>query len=151
MSYTRLLFHIVFRTKHSIPAINMEHENELYRYIWGYIKNKDCILYRIGGMPDHIHMLIQIRATILLSDFMRDLKTATSKYLQEPCREAFPMFSGWGKSYCAISCSPMEKDSVVDYIKGQKVHHKKTSFQEELLKIFSENNIDDNVENFLKE
>ena len=71
MSYTRLLYHIVFRTKHSVPAIEIAHEGELYSYIWGFIKNKDSILYRIGGMPDHIHLLIELSVKLALADFMR--------------------------------------------------------------------------------
>lgn len=80
MSYTHLLYHIVFRPKNNAPVIKIEHEEHLYRYIWGFIKQKDCVLYRIGGMPDHIHMFVQLPPTYAVSDFMRDIKTATNIY-----------------------------------------------------------------------
>ena len=74
MSYTCLLYHIVFRTKYSIPAIPFDHAEKLYAYIWGIVKNKKSILYRIGGMPDHIHMLVAIPPKMAVSRFMGILK-----------------------------------------------------------------------------
>ena len=78
MSYTCLLYHIVFRTKYSIPAIPFDHAEKLYAYIWGIVKNKKSILYRIGGMPDHIHMLVSIPPKISVADFMGYLKGKSS-------------------------------------------------------------------------
>ena len=57
MSYTHLVYHIVFRTHRSILAIDEQHERELYAYIHGYIMRHKAKLYRIGGMPDHIQLL----------------------------------------------------------------------------------------------
>ena len=148
MSYTQLIYHIVFRTKSSVPSLVVEHEQDLYRYIWGFIKNKGCILFRIGGMPDHIHLLVQLPPTLAVSDFMRDLKTATHHYMAVH-KELFPAFCGWGKSYCALSCSSKEKDRVVNYIKNQKSHHQKKTFQEEVLELLRENGMDTTY--FLKE
>ena len=60
MSYTRFLYHIVFRTKCSMNVISESHEKDLYAYIYGFIKNKGAVLYRISGMPNHIHLLVDI-------------------------------------------------------------------------------------------
>ena len=131
MSYTRLLYHLIFRPQNSIPAITVEYENDLYRYIWGIVKEKGGVLYRIGGMPNHIHLLLQLPPTVTLSAFMHDMKIATHKYLCAQ-KEKFPLFTGWGKSYCALSCSLSGKDRVIDYIKNQKIHHQRINFQDEL-------------------
>lgn len=140
MSYTHLLYHIVIRPRNGTPAIAIEHEESLYRYIWGIIKRKKCVLYRIGGMPDHIHMLVEIAPTISISDFMRDIKTASHKYLQDNI-DKFPLFCGWGKSYCAITCSKTVKENVIKYIKGQKLHHRRISFVDEIARIFESNKL----------
>ena len=150
MSYLQLLYHIVFRPKESKPVIPVEHEEKLYRYIWGFVKESGGVLYRIGGMPDHVHIFVQIPPTITVSDFMRDLKTSSSKFLKDHI-EDFPRFQGWGKSYCAITHSALEKEKVVNYIKGQKEHHKKVSFQEELLGFLKEYGIEVDMCYFLKE
>ena len=81
MSYTRLLYHIVFRPRSSRPVITIAYEEMLYRYLWGFVKNKGGVLYRIGGMPDHVHMLVQIPPTLALSDFMHDLKLSVNKFM----------------------------------------------------------------------
>ncbi len=149
MSYTKLLYHIIFRTKRSEQTINEMHEKELYAYIMGFIKNKKSHLYRIGGMPDHIHLLVDIHPSIALSDFMRELKVATSKWLK--MNENFPYFTGWGESFAAFSYNEKEKDMISNYIKKQKEHHNKVTFEEELRTILKENNIEINEQYFLKQ
>lgn len=81
---------------------------------------------------------------------MRDLKTASNKFMKEHSAE-FPRFQGWGKSYCAITHSNAEKDMIVNYIKGQKEHHKKISFHDELLKILGDSGLSVDMEHYLKE
>ena len=129
MSFTKLIYHIIFRTKCSVPAISEKYETELYAYILGYIRNKGYFLYRIGGMPDHIHMLVSMPPAISLSEFVRDIKACTSKMLRN--NPKFPMFQGWNSGYAAFTYSPNEKDMIVHYIKNQKAHHKSRTFVDE--------------------
>ncbi len=150
MSYTKVLYHIVFRTKHSLPAISEEHEQALYAYIWGFLKHRSCFLYRIGGMPDHLHILVQVPVTEYLPDLIRDMKTATNRFISDN-RDKFPMFGGWGKSYCALSVSFGERLHIINYIKGQKEHHRKVSLIDELTRIFHEHDIEYNASHLLKE
>ena len=144
------MYHIVFRPKRSVPAIAIEYEADLYRYIWGFIKNKGCVLHRIGGMPDHIHLLVQLPPTLAVSDFMRDLKTSAHYYMREQ-KDKFPLFEGWGKSYCALSCSYKNKDKVISYIKNQKVHHQQTNAHDELLNLLKDSGVEVDMRYFLKE
>mgnify|MGYP000010140182 FL=1 len=150
MSYRQLFYHIVIRPKNSEPVIVQDYEEALYRYIWGFIKDKGAVLYRIGGMPDHIHMFVSLPATLSVADFMRDLKTASNKFLQEE-KEKFPHFKGWAKSYCALTYSINEKDKIVNYIKSQKEHHKKVSFRDEYLALLQANGIQIDFNYFLKD
>ncbi len=150
MSYTNLLYHIVFRTYDSVNAISVENENLLYRYMWGVVKKKGGVLYRIGGMPDHIHLCVGLPASLAIADFMRELKTSSNKYIKSK-RELFPKFSGWGKSYCALTCSYTSKETVVEYIKNQKRHHLSCAFQDELRELLAENGVDYNDDYFMKE
>ena len=148
MAYTNLLYHIVFRLKNSAQVIVVDKEEMLYRYIWGFVENKKGVLYRIGGMPDHIHLLVQLPATIAVADFVRDLKTATNVYLKEN-KDSFPKFDGWAKYYCALSYSTREKDMVVNYIKSQKEHHKRVSFREEFLVLLKESGVEVDMKYFM--
>ena len=136
MSYTRLFYHIVFRTKFNIPAIVIEHEKVLYQYIWGLMKQKECILYRIGGMPDHLHLFMELSVKLALSAFIRELKTSTGKWLKN--NTLFPSFQGWGRRYAAFTYGPQEKDAVIHYIANQKSHHCQVSLEEELRTLLAE-------------
>lgn len=140
MSYTQLLYHIVFRTKYSAQAISIEHEQLLYNYIWGLCMQRNVVLSRIGGMPDHIHMLVQLPATMSVSDFVRDIKALSSKFLRDNL-DKFPLFLGWGKSFCALSITNSDKDRVYNYIKNQKEHHLGTSLNDEIVTLLNDANI----------
>jgi len=140
MAYTSLWYHIVIRPKYSKNVITEEYETELYKYIWGFAKAKDCRLYRINGMADHIHMLVEINPSLSISDFVRMLKISTSNFLKKN-NEKFPYFEGWGKSYCALSYNRKDKEMVLSYIKGQKEHHTKLGFRDELKALLVENGI----------
>ena len=137
MSYTHLVYHIVWRTYRSLPTINQEHERELYAYIMGYVTNHNAKLFRIGGMPDHIHMLLSIPPTIAVSEFMRGLKFATNSWMKNNTK--FPLFSGWGEGYAAFSYSKEQIPVVKHYIMNQKEHHKVTTFAEEYRKFILDN------------
>jgi len=150
MSYVKLIYHLVFRTKDSRPAIVEAHEDELYKYIWGICKRKGCFLHRIGGMPDHIHMLLEIPPTLAVADFMRDMKTSSHQFLKGN-KETFPLFNGWGKSYCALSYSQQDKDMIKEYIIKQKEHHHKVPFTDEIRRLLDECGVVYDKGNFLKE
>lgn len=67
---------IVFSTKYRKPGLSIEHEDELYKYIWGIVKNKSCKLCRINGMPDHIHLFTDLYPFVSLSSFVKDIKVS---------------------------------------------------------------------------
>lgn len=140
MSYVQSLHHIIIRTKYSENVLTTEYSEELYRYIWGYIKNKKSFLYRMNGMPDHIHILVGIHATVALSDFVKELKTSTNSWLKGN-KDKFPNFKSWGTKYAAFTFRYQEKETVIDYIKNQREHHKRETFQDEYRRLIEENGI----------
>jgi REP element-mobilizing transposase RayT len=142
MSYTQLLYHIVFRTKYGKNTIPEQHKTELYGYILGIVNNKKSKLYRIGGIQNHIHLLVDIHTTIAVSDFMKELKEYSSKWLKS--NPNFPYFEGWAVSFAAFTTNFDNKQPIIDYIKNQKEHHKTVSFEEEYRKLLSDNGLDVN-------
>lgn len=149
MSYTRLLYHIVFRTKYGIFTIPEQYEKELYAYIMGIISNKKSKLYRIGGIGNHIHLLVDIHPTFAVSDFMKELKEYSSKWLKT--NPNFPEFDGWAISFAAFTYNLNDKQTIIDYIKNQKEHHKTVSFEEEYRNFLVENGIEIDERYFLKD
>lgn len=141
MSYTKLLYHIIFRTKQSIPSIAEQYEKELYHYIWKFTQEHNCILYRVNGMPDHVHLLVEIHQSLAVSEFVRKLKLKTHRFLKSN-PEQFPDFTEWSVGYCALSYSERDKDKIVHYIKNQKEHHRSQNFIDEIKNLFWEAEIE---------
>ncbi|MBR4153933.1 MAG: transposase [Paludibacteraceae bacterium] len=137
MSYTQTFYHIVLRTHRSIPAIVEEHERELYSYMLGFVNNVGGCLYRIGGMPDHVHLFVSLPATLAMSKFVQEIKVSTSKWLN--ANPHFPLFDGWSKEYAGFSYSLRDKDMIVGYIAKQKEHHRSKTFAEEYRQFLVEN------------
>ena len=149
MSYIQSFYHIVFRTYCSEPTITIEHDRELYAVIMEQTNNLHGKIYRIGGMPDHVHIFVSLPATISLAKYVQDVKTFTSKWLK--ANPLFPYFRGWGHEYAALSYSIHDKEKIVNYIKGQKEHHKRVSFAEECRALLAECGIAIREEYFLKD
>lgn len=139
MAFRQILYHVVFRTKFNVKAINVAHEHELYSYIWGTVKNQSGHLYRINGTEDHLHLLTDLHPSICLADFVKTIKVASSKWMKLSGK--FPAFEGWASQYCAITCSIKERDVIIEYIKNQKSHHKTEAFKDEMDRILMENGI----------
>ena len=139
-AYRQILYHIIFRTKSSEKTIELAHSANLYQYIWGIINNKKCTLFRINGMEDHIHILSDLHPSVALADYIRDIKVSSSKWTKES--GLFPNFKGWGIKYCAFTYAYRDRDTIINYIKNQREHHKKESFQDEIKRLFKEHGID---------
>ena len=149
MSYTQTFYHIILRTHRSIPAIAEEHERELYSYMLGFINNVGGRLYRVGGMPDHVHLFVSLPATLAMSKFVQEIKVSTSKWLK--ANPHFPLFDGWSKEYAGFSYSLRDKDMIVGYIAKQKEHHRSKTFPKEYHEFLTENGVEIKEEFFLKD
>jgi REP element-mobilizing transposase RayT len=129
MSYISSHYHIIFRTYRSELSITEEYERELYMYMFGIAQSLQCKIYRIGGMPDHIHIFASLPGSISLSTFVQKIKANSSRWLRS--NPHFPNFHGWEHEYAGISYNYKDKDMIIGYIKRQKEHHRKVPFAEE--------------------
>ena len=139
-SYTQTLYHITFSTKYREPLLLPEKRDLLFSYIWGIIKNKKCHLYRINGVNDHLHILSNLHSTVCLADFIKVIKSSSTKWIKE--NDIFPGFQNWQDGYGAFTHSIDAKDSIIEYIKNQEEHHKRVSFEEEFKHLLQQAEID---------
>jgi REP-associated tyrosine transposase len=147
MSYRQIYYQIVFGTKHRLPTIPDSHCRELYQYISGIIKNNNCKPIGINGVQDHIHIFSDLHPTVALSDYVKDIKVASSLWLK--ANGNFPKFEAWQEGYGAFTYSIREKEMIINYIKNQKEHHKKQTFYDEFKSLLIENEIDFDEKYFL--
>lgn len=132
-SYRQHLYHIVFRTKDSLPTIRQNNAHELYSYITGITRQKNSHLYRINGIENHLHILTDMNPSIAPIDFVKDIKVSSSIWMKKS--NLFPAFNGWAVGYGSFTCSYMDINRLIEYIKNQHEHHQKNSFEQEYRKL----------------
>lgn len=130
-TYTQLYVHVVFSVKGRSGQISPHWKEELYKYISGIIKYKKQKLMVISGMRDHIHLLIGYNPACTLSDLVRDIKSGSSKWINEK-RMAMGRFE-WQSGYGAFTIGQSQVDRVINYIQNQEQHHGKKTFKEEYI------------------
>ena len=86
-TYCSLHYHAVFSTKDRYPPINKDWRNNLHAYIGGIVKNIGGLPVAIGGIEDHVHVLMGLRATHRLDYVMRDLKSGSSEWVHQTARQ----------------------------------------------------------------
>jgi putative transposase len=91
-------------------------------------------------VEDHIHILTHIHPTISVAGLVKDIKLATSQMIKN--EKLFKGFNGWQKGYGAFTYSFSAKDTLIEYIKNQEIHHRKKTFVEELIEILNENGVE---------
>jgi hypothetical protein len=110
----------------------------MHEYLGGCIRAEGGISEEIGGVADHVHLLISLRPTHCLSDFMREVKQGSSEWVHTTFkRSAF----AWQEGYGAFSVSASHVERVRTYIRGQEKHHRKTSYQDEYRKLLERHGI----------
>jgi putative transposase len=135
-TYTQLIYHIVFSTKHREPTLIKDHRLRLFAYIHHLLTNKKCHLYRINGVEDHLHILTHIPPTIAIASLIKNIKLASDHLIKE--EEIFPDFQGWQDGYGAFSESIKAKERLMNYIKNQEEHHRTVSFVGEYKALLNE-------------
>lgn len=137
---TRQLLHIVFSTKHRKASILATIEEEMHKYLCGIARNRQSPVIAIGGMPDHVHLLVSLSKNLSLAAFMQELKGDSSKWIKTRGQE-FATFA-WQDGYGAFSISETHVAPLVKYIADQREHHRQISFQDELRGILTKNGVE---------
>jgi REP element-mobilizing transposase RayT len=139
-TYSQLYFQIVFTVKGRENLIPKKHKEELHKFITGVIQKRDVKLFAINSMPDHIHIFIGSKPSTLLSDLVRDIKAASSKFINDK-NWIMGRFS-WQEGYGAFTYSHSQIDSVINYINNQEEHHQTKSFKQEYISFLEKFNIE---------
>ncbi|MHA7111314.1 IS200/IS605 family transposase [Sunxiuqinia elliptica] len=139
-TYTQILYQLVFSTKNREKTLLEHNREKLFRFIWGLLKNKNCKLYQINGIEDHIHIAMHLHPTIPLSSLVKDIKVASSLWIKQ--NRIFPNFTAWQEGYGAFTYSIKQKEVLINYIKNQQEHHRVKPFREEFIELLTKHGID---------
>ena len=113
--------HFVWATWDRQPLITEDIERGLWRYIGAVCGDDHCEVLAIGGMPDHVHLLVLLSNTTTMADLMRHVKGGSSRFV--PKRLLPGSWFAWQGSYGAFSVSRANVPNVIAYIQNQKRHH----------------------------
>lgn len=139
-SLVKNYLHIVFSTKYRQNLILPPVEDELHHYLGGTCKKLECPPLIVGGYTDHIHILCMLSKKIALMKLIEEIKSSSSKWVKTKAPEYANFY--WQDGYGAFSVNPGQVERVIHYIKNQKEHHRKKTFQDEYRKILKEYNIE---------
>lgn len=139
-TYTQIFYHIVFAVKNREALIVPAIKEDLYKYISGIISNQNQKLFIINGMPDHVHILVNCKPDMHLSNLVKEIKEHSSKFINEKGILKGKFY--WQIGFGAFTVSKKELPSVINYIKNQEEHHGKRTFREEYVEFLKENEID---------
>jgi len=138
-TYLSLHYHLVFSTKNREAIIEPEWRARLHDYLGGTIRGLGGFPEGVGGVADHVHLLVGLKATHGLADVMRELKKTSSTWVHEEIGlRAF----AWQEGYAAFTVSATARDGVRHYIANQEEHHRAKSFREELIEMLEKAGIE---------
>ena len=111
------------------------------KYIGGIVKGLGAVLIEVGGTNDHVHLLCSLPKTMALADFMRTVKTESSRWIKCLNQHYYGAFA-WQEGYAAYSVSTSVLPKVIQYIRHQQEHHKVRTFMDEYKAFLKANGID---------
>ncbi len=129
--------HVIFSTKERQAWIAPDYQHRLWPYIIGIGKNKDVPVLAVGGMEDHVHVLIALPAAMPLAKAVQMIKANSSRFM----RQHVPDFE-WQKGYGAFSVGASAMNATIEYIRNQQRHHRKRDFKAEFLQFLTRYGVD---------
>src|SRR2546429_4406540 len=138
MSYTNLLYHIVYATRERAPLITNILRPRLHEYLGGIVRGLGGVAIEINGVADHVHILAKVRPTISVSEFLSKLKSGSSGWAKRQTAGRF----GWQARFGAFTVSESQVERVRRYIRNQEEHHRKQSFEEEFKLLLEVHGVD---------
>lgn len=130
-THSNLLVHVIFSTKNRVKLITDVWQPELFAYIGGAVHEHKASLLEAGGIEDHVHLLLQTHPSFAIADTIRLLKANSSRWIHEE-RKIQAKFE-WQKGYGIFSVSQSSRNALTHYIRSQREHHHRLSFEDEYL------------------
>ncbi|WPV00026.1 IS200/IS605 family transposase [Mucilaginibacter sp. cycad4] len=130
-TFSQIYLQFVFAVKDRYNLISKNNKEELHKYITALIQNRGIKLLAINCMPDHIHIFVGFKPSLLISDFAKEIKVESNEFINSKgwVKGKFK----WQEGYGVFSYSQSHIDSVIKYIQNQEIHHQKKTFKQEYI------------------
>jgi putative transposase len=134
-SLSNVILHLVFSTKNRQPWIDVDIEEELFKYLAGTCREIKCQSHKIGDTNDHLHIACTLARTMAISTLIEEIKTSSSKWMKTK-GDQYAEFA-WQNGYGAFSIGQSQLPDSKHYIANQREHHRRLSFQDEYRQILA--------------
>jgi putative transposase len=128
-SLSQVIVHVVFSTKDRHKFLDKSIAPRMHGYLATVCRDSNCEAYRVGGMPDHVHLAVRLGRTISQADLIEKVKVTSSSWIKEQ-GNAYQSFH-WQRGYGTFSVGFSQLEALQDYIDAQPEHHRTRTFQEE--------------------
>ncbi|KAF3888604.1 MULTISPECIES: IS200/IS605 family transposase [Nostocales] len=124
-NFTQLYLHCVWATWDRLPLITLDIQQQIYAVIIKECTQLECTVIAIGGIEDHIHLLVRFPTTLNIAQLIKQIKGSSSHFVTHEINPG--KFFKWQGGYGAFTVSHNGIDNIADYIRNQPLHHKKKS------------------------
>lgn len=132
-----IVVHLIFSTKARLPLITSGLRDDLFAHLGGIVREMQGAALIVNGTVDHVHMLVRIRPAQSAAEVARVVKANSSRWVRGKWNTDF----AWQTGYGVFSVSESNVPAVSRYIANQEEHHRKRSFQQELVGFLKKNGI----------
>ena len=136
-----LFVHFVWATWDRLPLIDPALERRLYRILADQAQDQGGKVLALKGMPDHVHLVVKMQATVTIADFVKQIKGASSRFVNDVVRPE--VVFKWQGNYGAFTVSRWDLERIIGYVEGQKEHHRVGELFPEWEECFEEDAADD--------
>jgi REP element-mobilizing transposase RayT len=139
-SLSKVILHIVFSTKNREPWLDSNLRPRMHAYLATICRELDADFVRVGGVPDHVHIVTTLPRTLSQAQFVEQIKKTSSKWIKSLDARYRGFF--WQRGYGAFSVSPSQLDASLKYVNKQQEHHRRRTFQEEYRELLRKHGVD---------
>jgi len=130
-TFSQIYLQFVFAVRNRESLISKDHKEELHKYITALVQNRKAKMLAINCMPDHVHLFVGFKPTVLISDFVKEIKVESNEFINS--KQWIKGKFSWQEGYGVFSYSHSHIDRVVKYVLDQEIHHQKKTFKQEYL------------------
>ena len=141
-TFSQIYLQFVFAVRQRECLIPKEHKAELHKYITGLVQNRKAKMFAIHCMPDHTHLFVGFKPTILISDFVKEVKVESNEFVND--KKWVKGKFNWQEGYGVFSYSHSHISRVYNYILNQEKHHQNRTFKQEYLELLKKFEIEFN-------
>ncbi len=141
-TYSQIYIQVVFAVQGRQNLIPRPNKEELHKFMTGIVREREQKLLAVHSMPDHTHMLIGLKASVALSEVVRDVKNGSTNFINRK-RWVLGRFC-WQEGFGAFSYGHSQLAGIINYIRDQERHHARRSFCDEYVRFLRRYEIEHN-------